>query len=102
MRENEVLEFIVVPPYHRRNEFAASEGSFVDFLKRRFRGYSFKIAGVAPIGGDDEGFHIFPVMNFVDDSGAMRMCEPVQPWFVREIEEACVEYATDKRRSLAS
>ncbi len=102
MRQTEVLEFIVVPPYHRRNEIAASESSFVDFLKRRFRGYSFKIAGVAPIGEDEEGFHIFPVMNFVDDNGRMRMCEPVQPWFVREIEDACKEFAADRKRALAS
>lgn len=101
MKQSEVLEFVVVPPYHQRHEVAASEASLKDFLRRRFRGYSFKIAGVAPVG-DEDAFHAIPIMSFVDDEGKMRMCEPVQSWILREIEEACGEFSSNRSRRLVS
>lgn len=101
MKQTEVLEFVVVPPYHKRHEIAASEASFTDFLRRRFRGYTFKIAGIAPVG-DEDAYHAIPIMNFTDDEGNMRMCEPVQPWVLREIEDACTEFAGNKKLHLAS
>lgn len=101
MKQSEVLEFVVVPPYYQRHEVAASEAAFTNFLNRRFRGYTFKIAGVAPVG-DEDAFHAIPVMSFVDDEGKMRMCEPVQSWVLREIEEACGEFVGNKLLHLAS
>lgn len=102
MRETEVLEFVIVPPYPKRHQIAASEGHFADFLKRRFRGYSFRVAGIAPVGSDDDDcFHVIPVMSFLDDGGNMRMCEPPQPWILSEISEACREFTANKRRWLS-
>lgn len=102
MQETEVLEFVIVPPYPRRHQIAASATHFADFLRRRFRGYSFKVAGIAPVGSDDDDcFHVIPVMSFLDDAGNMRMCEPPQPWIITEISEACREFSINKRRWLS-
>lgn len=102
MSEREVLEFVIVPPYPKRHAIAASEAHFSDFLKRRFRGYSFRVAGVAPVGSDDDdSFHVIPVMSFTDDAGVMRMCEPPQSWIIAEISEACRQFSANKRRWLS-
>jgi hypothetical protein len=99
MKQNEVLEFVVVPPYHRRHAIAAAERQFADFLQRRFRGYQFRIAGIAPVGDpDDEGFHVLPIMNYVDPDGVERMCAPPQAWLLSEIASVCSDFDPARSR----
>lgn len=98
MNVREVLEFVIVPPYHKRDKVAATEKRFSDFLSRRFRGYGFRIAGIAPVGdGADDDFHVLPVMNFIDDQGLSRMCEPPQQWVLNEIALACREFDLERK-----
>ncbi len=94
----EVLQFVIVPPYHKRDQVAAAEKRFAEFLSRRFRGYDFRIAGFAPVGdADDEEFHVLPVMNFIDDQGQSRMCAEPRRWVIAEIASACQEFDLGKR-----
>lgn len=98
MTNTEVLEFVIVPPYHKRDKVAAAERIFADFLGRRFRGYRFQIAGCAPVGDpDDEDYYVLPVMNFIDDNGRSRMCDQPQPWLISEIASACREFDFSRR-----
>lgn len=95
----EVLEFIIVPPYHRRDAVAAAERRLSEYLENKFRGYSFRIAGFAPVGDpDDEDFHVLPVMNFIDDEGVSRMCEPPKSWMMSQIADACREFDFERKR----
>jgi hypothetical protein len=97
MKSDEVLEFIVVPPYHKRDKVAAARLPLSDFLSRRFRGFSFRVAGFAPLGSyEDDDFHVLPVMNFIDDEGVERMCKPPQGWIVSEIAQACRDFNLDR------
>jgi hypothetical protein len=98
MKNTEVLQFVIVPPYHKRHQVAAAEKRFAEFLSRRFRGYDFRIAGFAPVGDpDDEEFFVLPVMNFIDDKGASRMCEEPRSWIMSEIALACREFKLDQQ-----
>ncbi len=98
MTSAEVLEFVIVPPYHQRDKVAAAAKSFSEFLRRRFRGYSFSVCGFAPVGHpDDEEYYVLPVMNFIDDEGCSRMCAPPQAWLISEIATACREFDLSRR-----
>lgn len=66
--EQDVLEFIIVPPYERRSAIFASKERMEAYLGNRFPGYNFKIARLGPVG-NDEDFCILPVMNFIDGEG---------------------------------
>lgn len=99
--EQEVLEFIIVPPYARRTEVFAAKERLEAYLGNRFPGYSFKLARLGPVGDDDD-FCILPVMNFIDGEGVSRMCTPPKPWFVAEIAAACREFDAQGRRSFAA
>lgn len=99
--EQDVLEFIIVPPYERRAAIFASKERMEAYLGNRFPGYSFKIARLGPVG-DDEDFCILPVMNFIDGEGVSRMCNEPKPWLIAEIAGACREFDACGRRSFAA
>lgn len=86
--EQDVLEFIIVPPYERRAAIFASKERMEAYLGNRFPGYSFKIARLGPVG-DDEEFCVLPIMNFAGDDGASYMCSEPKPWVVAEIAAEC-------------
>lgn len=89
--EREVLEFIIVPPFAKREAVVASKERMENYLGNRFRGYKFRVAGFAPVG-DDESFTVVPIMNFCGDDGKSYMCEPPKSWFMSDIAEACREF----------
>ncbi len=91
MMKREVLEYIIVPPYERVSQVAASAERLKDYLSRRFPGYGFRIADFAPVGDDDE-FCILPIMNFLNPDGRSIMCEPPSRWFMADIAQACREF----------
>lgn len=99
--EQDVLEFIIVPPYERRAAIFASKERMEAYLGNRFPGYSFKIARLGPVG-DDEDFCILPVMNFIDGEGVSRMCTPPKPWFMANVILACREFDIGGRKWLAA
>lgn len=99
--EQEVVEFIVVPPYARRSEIFAAKERMEAYLANRFPGYSFKIARLGPVGEDDD-FCILPVMNFIDGEGMSGMCAPPKSWFMAELSAACREFDAAGRRSFAA
>ncbi|MCO5152541.1 MULTISPECIES: hypothetical protein [unclassified Shinella] len=99
--EQDVLEFIIVPPYERRAAIFASKERMEAYLGNRFPGYSFKAARLGPVG-DDEDFCILPVMNFIGDDGHSYMCNEPKPWFLSEILAACGEFDVSGRRSFAA
>jgi hypothetical protein len=86
--EREVLEFIIVPPYEKREAVTAAKEQMADYLGRTFPGYSFKVGPFAPVGEEDS-FCVLPVMNFLGADGKSYMCEEPRRWFVQEIADAC-------------
>lgn len=99
--EQEVLEFIIVPPYARRTEIFAAKERLEAYLGNRFPGYSFKLARLGPVGDDDD-FCVLPVMNFLGDDGHSYMCTPPKSWFMAEIAAACRGLDIASRRSFAA
>jgi hypothetical protein len=99
--EQEVLEFIIVPPYVRRAAVSASKERIEAYLSNRFPGYGFKLARLGPVGDDDD-FCVIPVMGFIDGDAVSRMCQPPKPWFVSEISAACREFDKAGKRSFAA
>lgn len=99
--EQDVLEFIIVPPYERRAAIVASKERMEAYLGNRFPGYSFKIARLGPVG-DDEDFCVLPVMNFIDAEGVSRMCNEPKSWLIAEIGAASRDFDADGRRSFAA
>lgn len=99
--EREVLEFIIVPPYERRDEIRAAKERMEAYLSNRFPGYSFRVPQFAPVGGDGD-FSVIPIMNFPGDDGQSYMCNPPKPWFISEIAAACREFDARGRRSFAA
>ncbi|GAA4180442.1 hypothetical protein [Shinella granuli] len=99
--EQEVLEFIIVPPYARRSEIFAAKERMEAYLGNRFPGYSFRLARLGPVGDDDD-FCVLPIMNFLGDDGRSYMCAPPKLWFMAEIAAACREFDAAGRRSFAA
>jgi hypothetical protein len=97
----EVLQFIIVPPYEQRAAVAAAKERLENFLQLRFPGYEFKVGPFAPVGDEDD-FCILPVMNFVGDNGQSYMCEPPKRWFMQEIADACGQFDLNGKRSFAA
>ncbi|MGI8390511.1 hypothetical protein [Brucella anthropi] len=87
----EVLEYIIVPPYERASEVAASAERLKDHLSRKFPGYSFKVSGFVPVGDEDE-FCVVPVMNYLSPEGRSLMCEQPSRWFMADIAQACKNF----------
>lgn len=87
----EVLEFIIVPPYEKALQVSQASERLKDYLLRRFPGYGFKVSDFAPVGDEDE-FCIVPIMNYLDPEGKMRMCEAPSRWFMLDIAQACREF----------
>lgn len=96
----EVLEFIIVPPYEKTAQVSRSADRMKDYLRRRFPGYSFRISEFAPVG-DGEEFCVVPIMNYLDPDGKMRMCEHPSRWFMIEIAQACREVGLNGKRYAA-
>jgi len=99
--EQDVLEFIIVPPYERRAAIFASKERMEAYLGNRFPGYSFKIARLGPVGDDDD-FCVLPVINFIDGEGVSRMCNQPKSWLIADIGAACGEFDASGRRSFAA
>lgn len=99
--EQDVLEFIIVPPYARRSEIFAAKERMEAYLGNRFPGYSFKIARLGPVG-DDEDFCVIPVMNFIDGEGVSRMCNEPKSWLIAEIGAACRAFDQNGTRHFAA
>lgn len=98
---NEVLKFIVVPPFDDREKVAAVKERLETHLARKFPGYSFKVSGFVPIGNDDD-FSIVPLMNYLDDQGKSRMCAPPKRWLLGEIAEECRAFNDGRAQSFAA
>lgn len=98
---NEVLEFIIVPPYALRAAIMASKERFEHYLGNRFPGYTFKLGPFAPVG-DDQDFCVLPVMNFIGDDGKGYMCEPPKRWMLQEIATACRAFDQHGKKSCAA
>lgn len=90
--EQDVLEFIIAPPYERRAAIFASKERMEAYLENRFPGYSFKIARLGPVG-DDEDFCILPVMNFLGDDGKSYVCNEPKSWFIGDVAASCRSFA---------
>jgi hypothetical protein len=88
MKQQEVSQFIIVPPLSRRDCIFKAREVFTDHLARQFPQYSFEVAPIAPVQ-DDEDFGIIPIMNFVTLDGDSFMCKPVPKWVFVEITDAC-------------
>lgn len=99
--EQDVLEFIIVPPYARRSEIFAAKERMEAYLGNRFPGYSFKVARLGPVGDDDD-FCVIPIMNFIDGEGVSRMCTPPKSWFVAEVSTACRSFDAGGKCSFAA
>ena len=91
MLENEVIEFIILPPFKRRSEVGAARERFEAYLSTRFRRYSFTVSHVRPVN-DDGHYTVLPVQRYVDSEGCTQACEPPKRWIMREIAEACIEF----------
>lgn len=91
----EVLEFVIVPPYEQQAAIGAAKEGFEHYLANRFPGFTFKLGPFAPVG-DDEEFHVLPVMNFVGDDGNGRICDPPKRWFMAEIVDACRQFRQER------
>lgn len=98
---NEVLEFIIVPPYAQRAAIMASKERFELYLGNRFPGYTFKLAPFAPVG-DDQGFCVLPVMNFIGDDGKGYICEPPKRWILQEVTQACRRFDHTRPSGIAA
>jgi hypothetical protein len=97
MKQQEVSQFIIVPPLSRRDWIFKAREVFTDHLARQFPQYSFEVAPIAPVQ-EDEDFGIIPIMNFVTPDGDSFMCQPVERWVFREIADACRRFrAPDPR-----
>jgi hypothetical protein len=99
--EREVLEFIIVPPYEQREAVAAAKERLVNYLGRKFPGYSFKVGPFAPVG-DEDCFCVLPVMNFLSADGKSYMCEEPKRWLLQEIASACSKLDLTGMRSFAA
>ncbi len=97
----DVLEFIIVPPYQKREEVDAAKERLAAYLGYRFPGYTFKIGRFVPIG-DEDRFCVLPVMNFVGDDGKSYMCDAPKRWFLQEIADACAMFDLKGKRSFAA
>lgn len=98
---NEVLEFIIVPPFDDREKVSAGKDRLEAHLARKFPGYRFKVSGFVPVGNDDD-FAILPLMNYLDDQGKSRMCAPPKRWFLGEIAEECRAFNDGRAKSFAA
>ncbi len=87
----EVLEFIIVPPYERAAEVAASSERLKDHLLRKFPGYNFRVSDFVPVG-DEEEFCVVPIMNYLSPDGRSLMCEQPNRWFMADIAQACRDF----------
>jgi hypothetical protein len=99
--ERDVIQYIIVPPFERRDEVIAAKERLEHYLGGRFPGNSFTVARFAPIG-DDEEFCVLPIMNFVGDDGKSYMCKEPRRWFMQEIAQACREFALQGLRHFAA
>lgn len=99
--EQDVLEFIIVPPYARRSEIFASKERMEAYLGNRFPGYSFKVARLGPVGDDDD-FCVIPVMNFLGDDGHSYMCNPPKLWLIADIASECRQFDRTGRSACAA
>jgi hypothetical protein len=88
MNQQEVSQFIIVPPFNQRDRIFDGREILTDYLARQFPRYSFEIAPIAPVQ-DDEDFSVIPIMNFVTPDGDSFMCKPVERWVFAEIADAC-------------
>lgn len=101
MGNRDVVEFIIVPPFSRRDEIGRARERLQHFLSAKFPGYTFKVPGFVPVGEEDE-FTVMPIMNFCGDDGKSYMCTPPKRWFVAEIAAACDEFDRDGRQGCAA
>lgn len=88
MNQQEVSQFIIVPPLSRRDAIVRSREVFADYLARQFPQYSFDVAAIAPVQ-DEEDFGVIPIMNFVTPDGDSLMCKRAPRWIFGEIAAAC-------------
>lgn len=91
MRQQEVSQFIIVPPLSRRDAIVRSREAFADYLAGQFPQYSFDVAAIAPVQ-DEEDFGIIPIMNFVTPDGDSLMCKRAPSWIFSEIADACRQF----------
>lgn len=88
MTQQEVSQFIIVPPLSRRDAIVRSRGALADYLAGQFPQYSFDVAAIAPVQ-DEEDFGIIPIMNFVTPDGDSFTCKQPPRWIFGEIVTAC-------------
>lgn len=93
MNQQEVSQFIIVPPLSRRDAIVRSREVFADYLGKQFPQYSFDVATIAPVQ-DEEDFGVIPIMNFVTPDGDSFMCKRAPRWIFIEIAAACRRFVT--------
>lgn len=91
MSERDVIEFIIVPPFNRRQEIYNAKERLLDYLKKRFPAYTFSIPGFAPVG-DEVEFSVVPIMNYCGDDGKSYMCAQPKRWVMAEIADFCADF----------
>lgn len=93
----DVSEFVIVPPVDELSAVLDARAALTDFLCRKFPGYAFNVAPMAPVN-DGADFLVIPVMGFYTDDGKGQMCRPPQPWLLGEIRAALKRYQIPKMR----
>lgn len=91
MKQQDVKQYIIVPPASRLGEFSQCRHRFADWLAKRYPRLTFEVAMMAPIQ-DDDHFIAIPIMNFISPDGDSFMCKEPDRWLVNEIVATCAEF----------
>jgi hypothetical protein len=100
--QQDVSEFIVVPPLSQRAAVLGAKERFVDYLQRRFPRYLFTVSGLCPVEMEGEHYLLVPVMNYRSPDGASLMCKAPPNYVVSEIYDACHQFRADDLRQFAA
>lgn len=98
-KQQDVTQFIVVPPLAKRQTVLERQKELLDYLGRVFPRFSFDITPLAPVS-DEEDFIVFPIMNFVTPDGDSYMCRPLDPWIRSDIMQALRAFTPASLRCL--
>ena len=83
-----VSEFVIVPPAGELRSILSAKDQVIDYLCRKFPGYGFQIAPMAPVDSGGGDYIVIPIMCFIGDDGKGQMCDPPPRWLLSAIAAA--------------